>query len=131
MTRYINLFLLGFICLWLNRAASTDDKRAVRNGINFLFNEPKADNYVDVASLPVAYVIANTNITGWFLVIDERQLENLKVDLNKVTVAKLNAWRDNNLDNPNHLKWARGESWEQVLADNGLAIYTNQAEAIP
>jgi hypothetical protein len=125
MTRYINLFLIGFLCLWLNRSASTHDKLAVRNGINALFNEPKADNYVDVASLPVAYSVANTNVAGWFLVIDERQLDNLKVPADGRLVKFLKNWRDENLDNPNHLRWAKGDSWERVLSDNGLAIQTN------
>lgn len=126
MRKYINIILLGFILLWVNKNAGIDDKRTIRNGINFLFNEPKSDNYVDLAGLPTAYVVANTNIRGWLLVIDERQLENLNVKLSNVTVEKLNQWRDANLDNPGHLRWARGDNWEQVLAANGLAIYTNE-----
>lgn len=120
--RYINIFLIGFICLWLNRSASTHDKLAVKRGLNNLFNEPSTNNFVNLDELPVYYTIANTNITGWLLVIDERQLENLKVNPDNITISKLNIWKQNNMDNPNHLKWDKGESWEDVVATNGLRI---------
>lgn len=120
MNKYINLFIVGFIVLWLNQAASTHDKLAVRDGLNQLFNEPDQGNFVNVSALPVYYVAASTNVQGWLLVINESQLLNLKVNLKNVTIAKLNTWRDNNLDNPNHLRWARGDSWEAVVATNGL-----------
>lgn len=118
--KYANLFLMGFVILWLNNAASTSDKQAVRAGLNQLFNEPKQDNYIAYANLPQYRLVANTNVIGRLLVINEAQLVNLKVDLGNVTVAKLNQWKDNKMDNPNHLRWARGEDWEQVVRDNGL-----------
>jgi hypothetical protein len=120
MKRLATLWLLGFIVLWLNRDATPHDKQAVRQGINQLFNEPNQSNLISVANLPVYRVAANTNVTGWLLVISEAQLVNLKVSLPNVTVAKLNAWRDSHLDNPAHLRWARGDDWQQVVADNGL-----------
>lgn len=122
MKRYANLFLLGFICLWLNNSASVNDKQAVKQGLNKLFNEPNQENFIDYAGLPQYRVIANTNIVGRFLVIDEKQIENLGVDLSNVTVAKMNTWKDNNMETPNHLQWAKGETWEQVVIDNGLEI---------
>ena len=122
MNKYINLFLVGFICLWLNRNASTHDKLAVRNMLANQFNEPDKQNFIDVNQLPIYCQIANTNVSGWFLVISEEQIKNLGVDLNNVTVTKLNQWKNANMDNPNHLKWDRGETWEAVIATNGLRL---------
>jgi len=122
MNKYINLFLVGFICLWLNRNASTHDKLAVRNMLANQFNEPDRKNFIDVNQLPVYCQIANTNVSGWFLVISEEQIKNLGVDLNNVTVTKLNNWKTANMDNPNHLKWDRDETWEAVIATNGLRL---------
>jgi hypothetical protein len=122
MNKYLLTILASFICLWLNQAASNADKIKVRNGINSIFNEPNQSNYINVATLPIAELIANTNVSGYFLVIDERQLDNLAVPLNRRTLTYLDNWRDTNLANPNHLKWDKGASWEQVLADNGLRL---------
>jgi len=122
MNKYINLFLVGFICLWLNRNASTHDKLAVRNMLANQFNEPDKQNFIDVNQLPIYCQIANTNVSGWFLVISEEQIKNLGVDLNNVTVTKLNNWKTANMDNPNHLKWDRDETWEAVIATNGLRL---------
>ena len=97
-----------------------NDRQAVKQGINQLFKEPKQDNYIDYSSVPVYRVIANTNVTGWFLVINEDQLKNLGVDLSNVTVAKLNTWKNNHMDNANHLQWARGDSWEAVAEAEGI-----------
>jgi len=120
MTKYINTLLIAFICLWMNNDASTHDKQTVKAGLNQLFNEPDPTNYIDYAGLPQYRSKDNTNIVGRLLVIDERQLQNLKVNLDNVTVAKLNTWKDNNLDNPNHLRWDRGDSWQDVVASEGL-----------
>lgn len=118
--RYANLIVAGFIVLWLNNSASMDDRQKVQAGINQLFDEPDQQNTISYAGLPQYRVIANTNIVGRMLVIDEKQLENLGVDLSNVTVSKLNTWKQNNMDNPNHLQWASGDDWKAVVASNGL-----------
>jgi len=118
--KYINTILLGFIILWVNNTASSHDKQAVRAGINKLFNEPRQSNEIDYAGLPQYRLKANTNVVGRLLVINEDQLKNLHVDMPNVTIAKLNTWKQNKLNNPNRVQWARGADWEQVVADNGL-----------
>jgi len=120
MNRYLLTILASFICLWLNQAASNADKIKVRNAINNIFNEPNQSNYINVATLPIAELIANTNVSGYFIVVDERQLQNLRVDLSTIS----NKWQTfkASMDNGNHLRVDKGESWEKVLSDNGMRI---------
>jgi len=120
MNRYLLTILASFICLWLNQAASNSDKIAVRNKINVIFSEPSQSNYVNVASLPIAELIANTNVSGYFIVVDERQLQNLNVDLSTIS----NKWQTfkASMDNGNHLRVDRADSWQQCLSNNNMRI---------
>lgn len=121
MKRYANvLILFGFICLWLNVDSSQADRQAVKAGLNNLFNEPDPTNYVRLDSVVKFRVIANPSKIGWFIAINKKQLENLGVDLSKVTKAKLDAWKVANMENQSHLQWGVGDSWEQVATDAGL-----------
>lgn len=118
------MIYFGFILLWLNNDASPATRNAVKTGTNQLFNEPNQSNYIDYAALPQYELISNTNIVGRLLVIDERQLQNLNVNLSNVTVAKLNTWKDTHLapGERNYLRWDRGDNWQDVVAANGMRL---------
>lgn len=106
-----------FIVLWLNMSASTHDKVTVRNGLYTLLNDKTK---IDATQLPQWRLIANTNTVGWVLVINAENPKRLKANVENLSVAKLNTWKENNLDTPNYLQWCRGEDWRQLLIDAGL-----------
>jgi uncharacterized protein YqfB (UPF0267 family) len=122
MSRYINLFLLGFIVFWLDDRLTGADKIAIRDKWESAFNDTSK---VSIQDLPRYEYIPNTNITGRIIVVNEKQLENLKVDLSNVTVAKFNTWRASNISNTNYFRIARGEDWESIVAGYNLRLITN------
>lgn len=108
-----------FIILWLNTSASTADKIKVRDGLYTLLNDRSK---IDVTGLPKYRVVANTNTVGWVLVINLENPRQLKANMNNLTLAKLNTWKQNNLTTPAHLQWIIGDEWKQELIDAGLEI---------
>ena len=120
MNRYLLTILASFICLWLNQSASNSDKIKVRNAVNSIFNEPNQSNYINVAAIPIAELTNNPTISGYFIVVDERQLQNLNVDLSTIS----NKWQTfkASMDNGAHLRVDKGATWESVLQANGMRI---------
>jgi hypothetical protein len=106
-----------FIILWLNKAASAADKVTVRDGLYTLLNDRSK---INAEALPQWRLIANTNIIGYVCVINTNNLTLIKTDQSKMTLSKLNTWKKNNMDNPNHLQWRRATDWKQELTDAGL-----------
>jgi hypothetical protein len=106
-----------YIVLWLNTAASNADKITVRDGLYTLLNDRSK---ITATELPQWRLIANTNIVGWVCVINTNNLTLLGADQTKLTLAKLNQWKTNNMANPNHLQWRRSDNPIQTLTDAGL-----------
>jgi hypothetical protein len=115
----------NYIILWLNDAASNHDKVAVRDGLYTLLNDRSKVATENVCRWRVA---ANTGVVGIVLVINTNNLTMLKTDQSQLTLAKLNQWKTNNMDNPNHLRWARGTNPTQELYEAGLQPVTNGVE---
>ena len=105
------------VVLWLNMDASSHDKLVVRDGLYTMLND---NTKISTADLPVWELISNTNIAGWVCSFDIEWIKNRTNDVSHLTIDKLNAWRDNNLDTPNHLQWRAGDNALNILSNENL-----------
>ena len=129
MKHILTLWLIGFVCIWIKTDVSVKDKSSVLDGLNVLFREPKRDNRIDLAALPLYRLTSDTNTTGRLLVVSEHQLANLRVTLKDVTPAKLTTWSASAMDRPANMLIARGDVWQDVVRGMGLEPVPAKATA--
>jgi len=109
--------MIKYIIFILLMTATANDKQAIKAKWRAAFKDASD---VSVADLGKERLITNTNKVYYRLVVSHRQLENMGVNLDNVTKAKFDAWKNANLDNPNHFQIATGNDWRAVLTANGF-----------
>ena len=117
--------MIKYIIFVLFVGASAHDKQAIRSQLKFRFN----DNIeINADELPQEQRITNPNVKVWRLVVSREQLKNCKANLDNITKAKLDTWKDKNLDNPNHFEVFAGDDWRAILTAAGLEPVPEEPE---
>ena len=107
-----------FIVIIMLVAATSHDKMAVRSKVKSLFN----DNIeLNVENITKVRKTATTNIVCYMIIADRFHLrDNMHVDLSNITLAKIDAWKDANLNNTNHVFVGLAETEIGFMTTNNL-----------
>jgi hypothetical protein len=124
----MKIILTAFLVLWIGDGMKAQNVAKVQSGFETVFHD---SGKVDWTKQPRYALASNTNTTGRLLVVDERQLTNLKVDPATVTVEQLTQWATANLGvDKSKILIGRDEKWENAVKAMGL-VDINPKEPTP
>lgn len=107
-----------YLVVFQSEKATTHDKIALRDALFRVLNDRTK---LDWDSL-VRWATTNTpSVTGRVVVITlDNPRKMTKADMSELTLAKLNTWKELNLDAPAKTRFDIGESWLSIQASNGM-----------
>ena len=131
MKKYINLFLVGFLLIWVSDSASKRDKATVEELIYQLMLQPKIEHKISLTSLEKVSEKLTSKAAGCIWIINENDLRKRGVPVDELITYALRDLRNmkNRFDNVEHYQWKYGVSKEQILSDSKWVVTTK--EAIP